>query len=159
MPKDKLKMWLGQDTASHMIYIDGPNGSFAVLEIVDTLYNIDKVVRILDPLLTAKSHSSHFKGLWKINQKRDEYLGKVYLVKNETLIYHSFPAAPIWRILSFEKRLLETERSYNLVDSVKTSGGGFSIINLSWNTYQITRNLTIDFQKIKSTKSGRNGCL
>lgn len=80
-------MWLGQDCASYMLYVDGPNGAFAVLEIVDTLYDQNKVVKILSPLLDAKSHSSHFKGLWKINLRRDEYLGILYftlLSKNYT---------------------------------------------------------------------------
>ena len=25
VPKDKIKMWLGQDTKNYMIYVDGPN--------------------------------------------------------------------------------------------------------------------------------------
>ena len=33
--------------------------------------------------------------------------------------------APNWRISAFEKRFRETERSINVVDSVKMSGGGF----------------------------------
>jgi len=84
VPKDKLKMWLGQDCASYMLYVDGPNGAFAVLEIVDTLYDQNKVVKILSPLLDAKSHSSHFKGLWKINLRRDEYLDHVGLITVES---------------------------------------------------------------------------
>lgn len=82
-------MWLGQDCASYMLYVDGPNGAFAVLEIVDTLYDQNKVVKILSPLLDAKSHSSHFKGLWKINLRRDEYLGifKSHFFRQKKTIY------------------------------------------------------------------------
>ena len=85
-------MWLGQDCANHMLYVDGPNGAFAVLEIVDTLYDQNKVVKILSPLLDAKSHSSHFKGLWKINLRRDEYLGifKISLFSSKKPIFSDF---------------------------------------------------------------------
>ena len=41
------------------------------------------------------------------------------------------------------KRLLETERSWNVVDSDKTSGGRLCIINGSGNNYCITQTLTV----------------
>ena len=53
----------------------------------------------------------------------------------------SVSAAPNWRISAFAKRLRETQRSQNVVDSVKTSGVGFSIIN--WNICRTTRSPTI----------------
>ena len=50
-----------------------------------------------------------------------------------------FPLAPNWCSLAFGNRLHETDRSSNVVDSVKKSGRGFSTINLSCNIFQITR--------------------
>ena len=62
-----------------------------------------------------------------------------YIYRSAIKISLSFkplvPVASNWRISVFEKRLRETERSCNAVDSVKRSGGGFSIIHLSWSIY------------------------
>ena len=77
VPKDKLKMWMGQDTKSHMIYVDGPSDIFAALEIVDTNYDVGKCIKIIGPLIVAKAYQGQFKGLWSIgSQSRTEYLGE-----------------------------------------------------------------------------------
>ena len=60
-----------------------------------------------------------------------------------TVSYAWVPLAPDLRILAFEKRLRETERSYNVMNSVKRSGRGCSIINSRWNLGQIKRPLSI----------------
>ena len=44
----------------------------------------------------------------------------------EESINHSVPSVLNWRIQTFEQRLRETERSYNVVDIVKTLGLGFA---------------------------------
>jgi len=52
------------------------------LEIVDTNYDLAKVVNQLGPMINAKNYQSLFKGLWQINTgSRTEYLGIQFLMK------------------------------------------------------------------------------
>ena len=51
------------------------------------------------------------------------------LERLKNIINPSVPAALNWRIMVQEKIMRETEISLNLVDSVKTSNCGFSIIH------------------------------
>jgi hypothetical protein len=78
VPKDKLKMWFGKDCQNHLIYVNGPNGIFALLEIGDTMYDRAKCVGILAPLIAAKNYQAQFKGLWEMAPgSRSEYLGNL----------------------------------------------------------------------------------
>ena len=76
IPKEKLKMWLGKDTKSHLIYVDGPNDIVALLEIVDTNYTADKIRVILGPLINARKYETKLKNSWSIDSgRRSSYLG------------------------------------------------------------------------------------
>jgi len=88
IPKEKLKLWLGQDTKSHFIYVDGPDDLFALLEIVDTNYNADKIRTILRPLVKARKYEKNLKNSWDIEApgKRSgylEYVGRVMVESDE----------------------------------------------------------------------------
>jgi len=77
VPKDKLKLWLGADTKSLLVYFDGPGEIFAMAEIVDSKYDIGKAISILKPVFESKRLGLADKWSLNANQKRDTYLDYV----------------------------------------------------------------------------------
>lgn len=114
VPKDKLNMWLGHETKSHMLYVDGPNGIFAVLEIVDTNYDLAKVIKILNPMINAKSYKPQFKELWEIGaQSRSEYLDHVGKIFIETSLS--------------EDDVTEIALEHDVIDIIDLADGNFEL--------------------------------
>lgn len=77
VPKDKLRLWLGTDAKSLLIYFDGPGDIFAMAEIVDSKYDLNKSISILKPVFESKRIGLSDTWSLNTNQKRDTYLDYV----------------------------------------------------------------------------------
>ena len=81
----KNNLWEKFCTKVPTVRKNGVNDIFAVLEIVDTNYDLAKVTKLLGSMIKARSYQPQFKGLWQISGSRTEYLG-IKLILLEYLI-------------------------------------------------------------------------
>ena len=59
VPKDKLKLWLGADSKSLLVYFDGPGEIFAMVEIVDRFmlvkFQISELANLVNTIQARQS--------------------------------------------------------------------------------------------------------